>query len=179
MYQFSKTIVLFFSLCTALLLLTMCQAIASEQLEKTPDLILLEDMQKEAALTSKLCVPLVVMVSQFSCMHCEKLREKVLLPLLKSGEFDGKAQFRELLIDSDELVTDINGNTATGMQLAKRYIENVLTPTMLIIDPSGNEVAKRIVGISNIDFYSLYFEAEINAAYLKMSKMCLQNAGEK
>lgn len=179
MRNFSKTKVGVFSLSVGMLMFAMYHANAKGQFEEAQDLIFLEDMQADAASASKSCMPMVIMVSQFSCAHCEKLREQVLLPLLKSGEFNDKALFRELLIDSDELVTDLNGNASTGMQLAKQYIENILTPTLLIIDPSGNEVAERIVGISNIDYYSLYLEAEINAAYLKTSTMCLQNAGKK
>lgn len=167
------------SLSIAMLIFIMCEASAKGKFEQTHDLTLIENMQTEAAYASKLCVPIVILVSQFACAHCEKLRQKVLLPLLKSGEFDDKALFRELLIDSEELVTDLNGKPSNGMQLAKEYIENLVTPTMLILDPSGNEVAERIVGISNIDFYSRYLEAEINAAHRKLNSICLQNAGEK
>ena len=171
-----KTKVALYSLSLVLLIFSMSLVNAQAQAAETKDLIVLENLQSVAAQSSKSCVPMVIMVSQFSCTHCERLREKVLLPLLKSGEFNDKALFTELRIDSDELVTDLNGNTSTGMQLAKRYIKNVVTPTILIIDPSGNEVAERIVGISNIDFYSLYLEAEINAAYIKMKSMCLHNS---
>ena len=162
-----------FALSVNMVMFTLCNVSAKEQLEEVEDLILLDNLQTVTTQASKSCVPMVIMVSQFSCGHCEKLREKVLLPLIKSGELDNKVLFRELLIDSDELLTDMNGNTASGMELAKRYIENVLTPTMLIIEPSSNKVIERIVGISNIDFYSIYLEESINSAYLKTSSMCL------
>lgn len=158
-----------------MLVYTATKVKADVDFEEIYDLTLLENMQITAAQASESCVPMVIMLSQFSCGHCEKLREKVLLPLMKSGELDNKVMFRELPVDSDELVTDINGNTATGMELAKRYIKNVLTPTMLIIEPSSNKVIERIVGISNIDFYSLYLEEEINSAYSNMSSMCLKD----
>lgn len=174
MRNFFTTKVRVLSLSIGMLLFATYPANAKGELEETEDLILLENMQALSTQASKSCIPMVIMVSQFSCGHCEKLREKVLLPLIKSGELDDKVLFRELLIDSEEILTDMNGKTATGMQLAKRYIENVLTPTMLIIDPSSNKVIERIVGISNIDFYSLYLEEEINSAYLQMNSMCLK-----
>lgn len=159
----------------AMLAYTTTTVKAESTSEEIDELIMLDNMQLTADQASKSCVPMVIMLSQLTCGHCEKLREKVLLPLMKSGELDNKVMFRELPVDSDELVTDINGNTATGMELAKRYIKNVLTPTMLIIEPSSNKVIERIVGISNIDFYSLYLEEEINSAYSNMSSMCLKD----
>ena len=159
--------------------LLMFQGSAVAQPEGGHSLTVLKNMQTDAAQANKLCVPMVIMVSQFSCVYCEKLREQVLLPLLKSGAFDDKALIRELLIDPDEFVTELNGNTSTGRQVATQYIDNIVTPTILIIDSSGNEVVERIVGISNIDFYSAYLEKQINAAYQKSSPGCSQDQEEK
>lgn len=148
---------------------------AEELVEESHELIFLDDMQTLSTQASKSCIPMLIMVSQLTCGHCDKLREIVLHPLMKSGEIDDKVLLRELLVDSDEQLIDINGNTVTGMELAGRYIDNVLTPTMLIIEPHSNKLIKRIVGISNIDFYSLYLEEEINSANQKISSKCLKN----
>lgn len=150
----------------------LCQASATEQATEAHGLHVFKDMQKDAVQASSLCVPMVIMVSQFSCAYCEKLRQQVLLPLLKSREFDIKALFRELLIDPDEFVTDLTGRSSTGMQVASGYLENIVTPTMLIIDASGKKLVEPIVGISNIDFYSAYLEAQINSAYQKTKTAC-------
>ena len=160
-------------------LIVLCQTSAAAQTGGPHGLVVFKNMQKDAVHASKSCLPMVVMVSQFSCAYCEKLREQVLLPLLKSGEFDNKALFRELLIDPDEYVIDLAGQSVTGMHVAKGYLENIVTPTMLIIDSSGKELVERIIGISNIDFYSAYLETQINTAYQKSKAACSINQVEK
>ena len=160
-------------------LIVLCQTSAAAQTNGPHGLVVFKNMQKDAIHANNLCVPMVIMVSQFSCAYCEKLREQVLLPLLKSGEFDNKALFRELLIDPDEYVVDLAGQSVTGMHVATGYLENIVTPTMLIIDSFGNELVERIIGISNIDFYSAYLETQINTAYQKSKAGCSINEVEK
>jgi thioredoxin-related protein len=136
------------------------------------DLQLIKNLKAEVAEAGSNCLPLVVMVSQFSCAYCDQLRNVVLLPILKSGDYQSKAIFRELLIDPGETMLDLNGIEAESIDVASQYIDDIVTPTILILDASGEEIVERIVGIGNIDFFSSYLEAKINSAYQVTQKVC-------
>jgi len=70
------------------------------------------------------------------------------------------------------MILDENGHEILGAKFAKKYIDNILTPTVLFLDSSGNELAERIIGIGNIDFYESYFEQSLADANSIMKKNC-------
>ena len=93
--------------------------------------------------------------------------------MIASGEYLGRLLIREILIDSPgSSVRDFKGNTQTSRAFAIGY-KIQLTPTLLFLDPDGNELAERIVGIQTPElFYFMWialfrmlsqpFQAEVN-----------------
>ena len=69
----------------------------------------------------------------------------------------------ELVIDVDNEVSDFSGNLTTRRAIASRY-EATLTPTVLFLAPDGTELAKRLVGVPNYDFYPWYFDQRVEIA---------------
>jgi thioredoxin-related protein len=139
---------------------------------KKEELLTLTNLQHVNVKSKTNCTPIVIMVSQFSCAYCDKLKKFVFIPIIRSREFTDKAVFRELLIDPNEMILDENGHEILGAKFAKKYIDNILTPTVLFLDSSGNELAERIIGIGNIDFYESYFEQSLADANSIMKKNC-------
>jgi thioredoxin-related protein len=108
-------------------------------------------------------IPILLMVSQYHCGFCEQMKREVLYPMQLSGEYSNKVIMRELLIDPGEMVTNFQGQRESADACSDRYQVHV-TPTLLFLDPKGNEVAERILGINTVDYLLFYIEEAIDTA---------------
>ena len=132
--------------------------------EKSARLIALANsFMTDAGLSTERGLPIVVFVSQYGCRFCAALRKQVLFPMIRAGELADRVIFRELSLDAGFTVTDFNGNDIGGRNFADRYAA-VVTPTLLFLDARGVEIADKIVGIGNIEYYSFYFNQELESA---------------
>jgi len=117
----------------------------------------------DARLSTERGLPVVVFVSQYGCQFCATLRKQVLFPMIRAGELADRAIFRELSLDAGFTVTNFTGNDLAGRNFADRYAAAV-TPTLLFLDARGVEIADKIVGIGNIEYYSFYFNRALESA---------------
>ena len=111
---------------------------------------------------------LVLMVSAVSCPYCHLLKREIIGPLLASGDFADTILFRELLLDEPSLVVDFSGRETSADTIAEHYQEWI-TPTLLFPGPDGEELAERIRGINNVDFYGFYLEQAIRKAHRQLA----------
>ena len=151
------------------LLLVLCAGLffASACAESSHDserlITLAESFEVDAKLSQQQQLPIVVFISQHGCEFCELLREKVLFPMMRSGQMQEKAIFRELSLDQDFFALDFDGERISGMKFAERY-GSVLTPTILFLGEGGRELARKRVGINNIEYYSFYLGQSLEEA---------------
>lgn len=135
-----------------------------DESEKPARLIALADsFVTDAGVSTERELPIVIFVSQYGCRFCAVLRKQVLFPMIRAGELVDRVIFRELSLDAGFTVTDFNGNDIGGRNFADRYAA-VVTPTLLFLDARGAEIADKIVGIGNIEFYSFYFNQALESA---------------
>lgn len=147
-------------LCLSLPGLAAC---VDESKQPTRLIALADSFVTDAGLSTERGLPVVVFVSQHGCRFCAALRKQVLLPMIRAGELADRAIFRELSLDAGFTVTDFGGNDIAGRHFADRYAA-VVTPTLLFLDARGVEIADKIVGIGNIEFYSFYFNRALESA---------------
>lgn len=114
-------------------------------------------------------VPIMLIVSQYHCGYCERMKSEVLQPMQLSGDYDGQVLMRELLIDPGETVTNFQGRREAASSFSAHYKVSV-TPTLLFLDPEGNEAAERILGINTIDYLLFYIEDAIEKAASVMAR---------
>jgi len=96
--------------------------------------------------------PLVVMASLEGCVYCRIARQSHLSPMQRAGQPIVQVDLR-----SEASVRDFAGKTTTHDELARRW--NVtITPTLLFFGPGGREVADRMEGAYQPDFYGPYLE---------------------
>jgi thioredoxin-related protein len=108
-------------------------------------------------------IPILLMVSQEHCEFCELMKQEVLNPMLLSGEYSDKVLMRELLIDPGEQVTNFAGQQQSAQAFSSGY-KVWVTPTLLFLDPQGEETAERILGINTVDYLLFYVEDAIDTA---------------
>ena len=113
--------------------------------------------------------PVVLYISRTDCHFCHLLEEEIIKPLLRSGEYSDKIIFRNLVLDSAELVADIKGKLISPTDLA-RALEVELTPTLLFLDHKYQELAPRIVGYQRSEYYFYYLEKTIDNAIKALNR---------
>ncbi|MCG8489397.1 MAG: thioredoxin fold domain-containing protein [Chromatiales bacterium] len=131
----------------------------------------IHDLQKLAREANEKKLPIVLLVSQYHCGYCDRMKQDVLYPMSISGDFEQTALVRELLIDDGEMVIDFQGNRLAAAAFSQRYSVFV-TPTLLFLDSRGEEAAERILGINTMDYLLFYI---LNAAESAAKKIAVAN----
>lgn len=108
-------------------------------------------------------IPAVVFVSRDACPYCRTLRDTILQPMFAAGKFEQRAILVEISLDRVEPLTGFENKRMTATAFGQLY-QSEITPTLLFLDSDGREIAKRIVGISNLEFYSFYLQESIDEA---------------
>lgn len=132
----------------------------------------LGDMQALGKKSDDTDLPIMLLFGAEWCEYCELLVEQVFDPMVLGGLYDGKVvHMRHVGVDQDKPIKDWNGNLIKKDKFAYN-LDADLTPTVLFLDGSGNEIAPRIVGIQEVTMYTNVIHRSLNLAYLTMgSKM--------
>ena len=96
--------------------------------------------------------PLLVMASLEGCVYCKIARQSHLAPMHRAGQPIVQVDLR-----SSAVVRDFNGQMTTHDELTRRWKISI-TPTLLFFGPGGREVAERMEGAYQPDFYGPYLE---------------------
>ena len=99
--------------------------------------------------------PLIVMASLAGCVFCRQARESHLSPLLKAG-----GSIVQIDLRSPQPVLNFAGQTTTHDQLTRQW-KITITPTLLFFGPGGKEVAERMEGAYQPDFYGPYLDERL------------------
>ncbi len=116
------------------------------------------DLFQEIGLAQQRGQPLIVLASLEGCVHCERVRRSNLLPRLGSGQPVVQVNLR-----SSEVVKDAQGRPTTHDAMARQWQVKV-TPTLLFLGTGGRELAERMEGAYQPDFYEAYLEDRLSRA---------------
>lgn len=100
--------------------------------------------------------PLIVMVSLEGCIFCKIARQSHLAPMHRQGQPIVQVDMR-----SAQTVLDFDGRPTTHDELARRWKVSI-TPTLLFFGPRGREVAERMEGAYQPDFYGPYLDDRLS-----------------
>jgi len=128
----------------------------------------LGDMQALGQKSKETDLPIMLLFGAEWCEYCELLVELVFDPMVLGGLYDGKVvHMRHVGVDQDEPVKDWNGNLINKAKFAYN-LDADLTPTVLFLDGSGNEIAPRIIGIQEVTMFTNVIHRSLNIAYQTM-----------
>jgi thioredoxin-related protein len=127
------------------------------------------NLKADAELAAQAAIPLLVMFSQQDCTFCIKLTEEILQPMLISGDYTDRVLIRELMIDDGSDIVDFSGNHIEPREIFSRYLLFV-TPSLLLFDWHGKELAERQIGINTVDYYGYYLDEAIDMALKKLRR---------
>ena len=126
------------------------------------------NLQADGKLAESRSVPLLIMFSQAYCAFCQKLTEEILEPMLISGDYTDRVLIRELRIDDNQDIIDFTGEIIDPRGVFSRYLLFV-TPSILLLDSQGKELAERQIGINTVEFYGYYLDQAIDQALTHVS----------
>lgn len=128
-----------------------------------------QDFAADARLMREHKVPMLLLFSAAGCDWCDRARQQVLDPLAADPATASRVLMRQIDIDRRVAITDFSGKAATHSDFARaRKVR--LTPTLMVLDPEGREIAEAIVGVRLIDFYGTYIERAIDAGISYMRR---------
>ena len=102
----------------------------------------------------------VVLFSQEGCPFCAVVRRHYLEPL--AAERRARVQVCEVELGSRRVLVDFAGREKTHEEFGRAYGVR-FAPTVIFLGPKGEELAKRIIGLSQ-DYFGAYLESAIGAA---------------
>ncbi|OOZ39327.1 hypothetical protein BOW53_11970 [Solemya pervernicosa gill symbiont] len=127
-----------------------------------------QNLQADAANARAQGLPILLVFSAAHCPFCDLLDEEILKPMMISGDYTDKVILRNVDLDEYDTITDFEGRKSDPASLAQQYDIN-MTPTMLLLDPRGRELVKRIRGIGGaIEYFGADLDIEIDKARKKL-----------
>lgn len=147
----------------AVLILLCVLIIPSSLSAGTGDIPLADNLAETGQLCRQQEIPVIIFVSRDACPYCRTLRDKVLQPMLTANKFEHRAILVEVNLDRAEKLTGFDNSETTAGAFAKHYGAEI-TPTLLFLNAEGQEISKRRVGISNLEFYGHYLHQSIDKA---------------
>lgn len=130
---------------------------------------LVRNLQSETSGTAGHPVPVLLAITREGCPYCARLRREVLVPMIRSGEYDERVLIRELMMEPDTVITGFDGQATTTAEVARRYGVEI-TPTVLLLDFEGRALHEPIIGINNSEMYAYQLDSAIEKAALKLTQ---------
>jgi thioredoxin-related protein len=143
-------------------------------------LVTASDLQADAELAEKRDLAILLAVTRDSCQYCDLLKREILIPMIKSGEYEDRVVIREMAIEPDYRLRDFHGRPRSSGSIAKDY-QITITPTVLLLGPSGEKLHPSLVGINTVEMYGFYLDRAISAslAELKSDRQSSNNEEAK
>lgn len=107
--------------------------------------------------------PIILLIEQRHCGFCQRLKREVFQPLANDPAYFEHAIFKSVLTDFDGPTIEVKGNQISGFDFAESFDANI-TPTVLFLDYSSNEIQTRLVGYEANNAYLERFMLRLDAA---------------
>lgn len=102
-------------------------------------------------------------VSASYCAFCKKLEKEVLVPAIRSGDYQNKIILRKIDLHGQQPIINFEGQETTPSQFLKKY-DIKMTPTLLFLDNQGQQLEEKLIGYQGGEFYWYYLDAAIRKA---------------
>lgn len=126
-----------------------------------------EDLRALGEISQREGLPILIEVAMGHCPWCARLEEEFLLPMLRSGDYNDRVIIRRIDLDLHTPLVDFDGRPISSSDFAVRYGVR-LTPTVLLLDGQGRELAEPLVGLTTPDFYGGYLDAAIDESLARL-----------
>lgn len=115
-------------------------------------------------------VPILLMFSSESCVHCQRLEEEVLRPMRLSGADPKQVLVRKVMLDEYETLRLFSGKKQEADRYAYGEQGISVVPTIALLDDNGNELVPKIVGYNTPGIYENYLDEAIKVSNLLLKQ---------
>jgi thioredoxin-related protein len=146
----------------AIISIAVCAHSMPARAQKTSKTALLpspSDLRQVAVQAGTRGEPLVLMVSLPGCPWCELLRRNYLMPM----RAEGVAAFEFMINERSQRIADFKGQPITPAAFSEALKINI-TPTLLLFNAQGQEIAPRIEGVASADFIGAILDERLATA---------------
>ena len=131
-----------------------------ETKQSEPRVIEVNDFQQLSEEMKQKSLGLLLFFHAEHCSYCAVMENEILIPMIKSGEYDDKIMIRKLQMDEARDIRDFSGKVIQPSDMAARYGVTV-TPTLVFLDSQGRQKADKMVGINTVEYFGVYLDEEI------------------
>ncbi|MBU1664760.1 MAG: thioredoxin family protein [Gammaproteobacteria bacterium] len=126
-----------------------------------------QDLQKDAeAARAVQGVVLLVFVGAH-CSYCETALKEFLIPMSGNADYLSKVVMRQVESTGFRDLKDFQGRKVSHRKFAGENGAR-LTPTVMIFDGEGRQLAKPVVGVTTLDYYGVYLDQAIDQGVAKI-----------
>jgi thioredoxin-related protein len=125
------------------------------------------DLAADAKLSRARRIPILLFFDRDDCPYCERALREHLVPMSAEPPWRDDALFRQLEVNRDETIVGFDGRPTSHRALARRY-GATLTPTVLVVDGSGEPLSEAVVGLLTADFYGAYLERALKQGHARL-----------
>lgn len=119
------------------------------------------DLQKDAeAARAVQGVVLLVFVGA-NCSYCDTALKEFLIPMSGNADYLSKVVMRRVDSSGFRDLKDFQGRKVSHRKFAGE-LGAFLTPTVMVFDSEGRQLAKPVVGITTPDYYGFYLDQAID-----------------
>lgn len=144
-----------------LILLLQLGFTACSSASSAPEITPLQNLRSDLMLSEQTGRPILVVFSTTHCSYCHQVKEEFIRPILRNKAYDERVIIRLVEVDDEMDVIMPEGSSINYQALAARYGINFY-PTVIFLGRGGEEVAKRLVGITTVDLYGGYLDRAID-----------------
>ena len=128
-----------------------------------------QDLRRDGEEAAERKIPVLLYFSQSHCSYCRRMEEEILLPIMRSGQYDTRMLLREVIIDEEHRLTGFDGRALGSRMLFHEY-DGIVTPTLVLTDGAGRTLGKPLIGINTVELFGWYLDSAIDGATQQMRK---------
>jgi thioredoxin-related protein len=107
--------------------------------------------------------PILLFFNLTGCHYCRGALREVIVPMFRNAGWRAALEFRQITIDDGKSLIDFDGKTIENIAFAQKR-KGTFTPTVMVVDGTGQLLGEPLVGIVNFDFYGAYVDDLVNKA---------------
>lgn len=125
------------------------------------------DLAADAKLSRARRVPILMFFDRDDCPYCERALREHLVPMSTEPPWRDDALFRQVEVNRDDAIVGFDGLPTSHRALARHY-GATLTPTVIVVDGSGEPLSEAVVGLLTADFYGAYLDRALKQGLARL-----------
>lgn len=125
------------------------------------------DLQQDAAAARAVNGVVLLIFVGPHCSYCETALNEFLIPMSGNADYLSKVVMRRVESSGLRDLKDFKGQKLSHRKFSGDHGAR-LTPTVMVFDGEGRQLAKPVVGLTTLDYYGYYLDQAIDQGVAKV-----------